>query len=283
MNMKKIFTYIITATAIVAAVSCNKPAAEKSEVESHFKTPGDIPSVEITEDITTDGQTAEVTFSVTGITASALDSLSIGVLVSANDPTFASPSFTKLIAPEDGVYTIDVNVTAKTTSYFRAVAANLNGTHYSDAVVVTIPDIAFHLKLDGDWYGEENSEQYGDEYKRNITIAVDAQDPTKCIIKNIEPYYQSGGYVAPTYNYVEGIVDDTKQTIVITKFSSVHLGTKTITGVDAPSYQAAQSYTDIVFQMNDKGELVRANAMATITGTGSAEDAYLGGVVYKKN
>lgn len=275
------------ALALVAAVSCNKATPEKSEVEAGFKAKQPVPSVTINPEIESDGMKATVTFTVSGVTAETQDNLSVGVL-SSTTPQFKETKFAALPKDEatgeykNGTYTLDVPVSPNTTTYFRAVAANFGGTKYSDSIEKQIPDIAFHLKIEGQWYGEEASDKYTDTYQRDIIIVLNPSDPTQCIIGNLEPYYLGVGATYPSYNYVTGYVDDAKSVIVVSKYSDIHVGGLLVAAGNAPTLAQATAYADLVYRMDANGNLVRDNLQMTLTPTGGLDDCYVGGVTYRK-
>ena len=282
--MKKAFTYLCLAlVCIVTSVSCNKAALDKDAVEAGFAAKGPVPSVSIDKNISVDITVATVKVTFAGITTESSDSLSIGLLTSS-DPSFYKSSFAPAEKLADGTYEIECTVEPNATMYFRGVAANINGTNYSETVSMKIPDVPFYAKVGGVYAcAKEFSEAYGDEYPgHSITIIVDPEDNTSCIVANIEPYYASKGNVyTKGYNYCVGVVDNDNKTITIPMGTDVHLGGRVMSAGNAVSFAEATGYADIVLQMQEDGSLVRTNCLLTITPSG-VEDAYKGGVVFRK-
>lgn len=271
--MKKISKIIFVASIALAAISCNKPAPEKAAVESSFDACAPVPTASIdAQSFSTDGLTATVKVSFSGVTEAAQDGLSLG-LVYSTDPTFSQSSFIPADKLEDGTYTMTCNVVAKSKTYFKAAAANKGGSSYSETLAMDIPDIPFYLKISGTYFVKETSEADGHEYEHDIEIAVDKNDNTKCIIKNIEPYYASNGLLFNKgYNYLEGIVDNDAETITVPALTSLNLGGRMVCGL------GDEGLLDIVFKFDGTNALIRDISMYIVyinENNGlSAEDAY---------
>lgn len=283
--MKKIFTYLCLAGAcLVAFSSCNKEALSKYEVEAGFKAKGPVPTVTIDSNVEVYITVATVKITVSGITAESADSLSIGLL-SSPDPTFYTSNFSPAEKLEDGTYAIQCNVTPNSKAYFRAVAANINGTNYSETVEKQIPDVPLWAKLSGVYTGTEASGLYSDVYKNQIVIEVDEDDHTKVIIGNIEPFYASqGALYSKGYNYAEGVLDEEKGTITIPCFTPTRIYAGYVfVGLNTNSIKTATDFCDLVFKVQSDGSIVREMAMGTyIPEKDKFDDAYEGGAVYKK-
>ena len=271
--MKNISKIIFVASIALAAISCNKPAPEKAAVESSFDACAPVPTASIdAQSFSTNGLTATVKVSFSGVTEAAQDGLSLG-LVYSTDPTFSQSSFIPADKLEDGTYTMTCNVVAKSKTYFKAAAANKGGSSYSETLAMDIPDIPFYLKMSGTYFVKETSEADGHEYEHDIEIAVDKNDNTKCIIKNIEPYYASNGLLFNKgYNYLEGIVDNDAETITVPALTSLNLGGRMVCGL------GDEGLLDIVFKFDGTNALIRDISMYTVyinENNGlSAEDAY---------
>ena len=271
--MKNISKIIFVASIALAAISCNKPAPEKAAVESSFDACAPVPTASIdAQSFSTNGLTATVKVSFSGVTEAAQDGLSLG-LVYSTDPTFSQSSFIPADKLEDGTYTMTCNVVAKSKTYFKAAAANKGGSSYSETLAMDIPDIPFYLKISGTYFVKETSEAYGHEYEHDIEIALDENDNTKCIIKNIEPYYASKGYLFNKgLNYLNGIVDNDAETITVPAFTSINLGSRMVCGV------SDDSILDIVFKFDGTNALIRDVSMYIWTLDGNnelvPEDAY---------
>lgn len=271
--MKNISKIIFVASIALAAISCNKPAPEKAAVESSFDACAPVPTASIdAQSFSTNGLTATVKVSFSGVTEAAQDGLSLG-LVYSTDPTFSQSSFIPADKLEDGTYTMTCNVVAKSKTYFKAAAANKGGSSYSETLAMDIPDIPFYLKISGTYFVKETSEAYGDEYEHDIEIALDENDNTKCIIKNIEPYFAKNGYLFDRgLNYLNGIVDNDAETITVPAFTSINLGSRMVCGV------SDDSILDIVFKFDGTNALIRDVSMYIWTLDGNnelvPEDAY---------
>lgn len=279
--MKKVLTYLcIAAACIITSVSCNKAALSKSEVEAGFAAKGPVPTVTIDKNIPVEVTVATVNVTFAGISEASSDSLSIGVLVSS-DPTFYKSKFYAAETLADGTYAVECEVEPNATVYFRGVAANVNGTNYSETVSIVTPDVPFWAKVGGVYGCTEFSERYGDSYEGHSIIIVVNDDHTTCTIGNLEPYYAGEGYLYPDMNYVSGVLDNDAQTITVKAGASMHLGTLAVASGDTPSIATASGFTDLFFRMQADGSLVRDNCMIILYG-GEIDDAYAGGVVFRK-
>lgn len=288
--MKNIFKSVFVAALAFAAVACNKAVPEKSEVEAGFAAKAPVPTAVIdAESFSSDGLTATVKVSFTGITKEAMDSLSIG-LVYGTDPTFASSKFEAVEDLKDGSYTLTVTAVTNTKMYFMAAAANVGGTCYSEVLEKDIPDLPFHVKVVGTYVGTVVSEAYGDQYSNKIEIIVDEENPTECIISGIEPYWLGEGRKYPTSNYCIGIIDDEASTITVPMESVLNFSTtndKFVIGANSDSWKTATAFADIVFKGTADGNLYRYEAMRTYafdadSGEYAPEDQYAGDVTYVK-
>lgn len=256
--MKNISKIIFVASIALAAISCNKPAPEKAAVESSFDACAPVPTASIdAQSFSTDGLTATVKVSFSGVTEAAQDGLSLG-LVYSTDPTFSQSSFIPADKLEDGTYTMTCNVIAKSKTYFKAAAANKGGSSYSETLAMDIPDIPFYLKISGTYFVKETSKA-SKVYEHDIEIAVDENDNTKCIIKNVEPFFASNGYLFDRgFNYLNGIVDNDAETITVPAFSSYHLGPYMVCGL------VDEAFVDIVFKFDGTNALIRDISMYTV-------------------
>lgn len=281
--MKNISKIIFVASIALAAISCNKPAPEKAVVESSFDACAPVPTASIdAQSFSTNGLTATVKVSFSGVTEAAQDGLSLG-LVYSTDPTFSQSSFIPADKLEDGTYTMTCNVVAKSKTYFKAAAANKGGSSYSETLAMDIPDIPFYLKISGTYFVKETSEAYDDSvYEHDIEISLDENDNTKCIIKNLEPYYAvSKGYLFDKgLNYLDGIVDNDAETITVPALTSYHLGPYMVCGL------GDEGLLDIVFKFDGTNALIRDISMYTVyinENNGlSAEDVYAPTIYTKK-
>ena len=278
--MKNISKIIFVASLALAAISCNKSAPEKAAVESSFDACAPVPTASIdAASFTTDGLTASVKVSFTGVTDASSDKLSLG-LVYSTDPTFVESSFVPAAELKDGTYTITCNVIAKTKTYFKAVAANAGGSSYSETLAKDIPDIPFYLKVSGTYFVKEVSEATGYEYEHDIEIALDKKDNSLCIIKNLEPYYAGKGYLYDKgFNYLSGVIDNEAETITVETLSSLHLGGRMVCVL------GDEGFLDIVFKFDGKNSLKREDSMYVVyvdNNELNAEDLYAPAVYTKK-
>lgn len=289
--MKNIFKSVFVAALALAAVACNKAAPEKSEVEAGFAAKAPVPTAAIdAASFSTDGLTATVKVSFTGITKEAMDSLSIG-LVYGTDPTFASSKFAPVEDLKDGSYTLTVTATANTKMYFMASAANVGGTCYSEILEKDIPDLPFHVKVAGTYVGNVVSAANGAEFAHKIEVicGVDDEDPTVCLISGIEPQYLVQlGAKYPDGNFCYGKIDDDACTITIDYQSPCHIASPKdvlLVGFDLPSFAAAEYYDDVVFEGLKDGNLNLKGAFGRLSfsdGEYALTNAYDGGVTYVK-
>lgn len=279
--MKNISKIIFVASIALAAISCNKPAPEKAAVESSFDACAPVPTASIdAQSFSTNGLTATVKVSFSGVTEAAQDGLSLG-LVYSTDPTFSQSSFIPADKLEDGTYTMTCNVVAKSKTYFKAAAANKGGSSYSETLAMDIPDIPFYLKISGTYFVKETSEAFEDVYEHDIEITLDEKDNSLCLIKNLEPYYASKGYLYDKgYNYLFGVIDNEAQTITVETLSSLHLGGRMVCGLDD------SGLLDIVFKFDGTNALIRDISMYTVyvneNNELSAEDVYAPTIYTKK-
>lgn len=274
--MKRI---IILSLALVSAlVSCNKAAPDKASVEEGFAPKGSVPTATISKDIQTDGEIAVVTVSFSGVSGDAMDSLSIGLLY-GTDETFYNSSFEPAEELKDGSYTLVVSVKDGTTNYFRAVAANINGTSYSEAVPVQIPKLVYNFV--GAYSATVYSELLEEEIPSVIEVYVSENNPSAYLISGIAPEYSSKYY--PDGNYVKAVYDEEEGTITIPYCSSINLGGYYVVGIDAPDWKSATGYSDIVFEIDGDGNLYRENAIVEWDEEDEEfEYAVYGGVTYVK-
>jgi hypothetical protein len=297
--MKNILKYMPLVAAL-ALVSCVKDAPSKSEVEAGFdKFTGTMPTVTIASSVSSvdalaGTATVEVTFA--GL-SDELDSLSIGVL-SDTDPTFANASYTKCAKPANGTMTLKAKVSANKHYYLRGVAAFNKGTSYSDVIEVDVPDIPFYAKVDGGKFtcAKVTSGAYGDEYdKMSLLVSVFGEKNDSCRVWGLEIYYNYKGYgqtTKSTMNSAIGLIDNEKSTITIPAYSYLYMATSSAyyytVGLDAPTYDDAQNFTDMVLTWNENAAALDVkNGWCTLkvakdTGKSSLDDAYNGGISFIK-
>lgn len=292
--MKKIFKYL-PVVAVLAFASCSKDAPSKSEVEAGFDSfDGVLPTVTIAASATEVDPVAgyasvELTFS--GLTAEALDSLSVGLLA-ATDSTFANATFTAT-EPVDGSVVLKGKVTPNSTCYLRGVVASLQGTVFSDVVKVEVPDIPFYQKIVGQWGATVVSGYDDTEYENVIHIVADETSPEGlCLIYGIDPFLFSQGIGVNTQspvNVVKAMIDNDKCTLTIANQSLLFANANAsyyFVGFDAPSAEAAENFANLVISLTEDGKgLYIENGFGLLSvagGEAGLYDYYAGGVTYVK-
>lgn len=190
--MKTFTKYIFASFLALAAVACNKAALEKEQVEAGFASKGTPATITIDKNIVSDGASATVSVTVSGLKGSALDSLSFGVLASLTED-FANTTFAQVDAKEDGTYTVKVPVTSLTTTYFKAAVSSIHNTFYSETVSAEIPDAPLRKKIAGKWKMKAIS--YFDETVYSTTWYIEATDKEdEFIVKDFEPFFLGNGF-----------------------------------------------------------------------------------------
>lgn len=290
--MKNIFKYL-PVVAVLAFASCSKDAPSKSEVEAGFDSfDGVLPTVTIAASATEVNPVAgyasvELTFS--GLTAEALDSLSVGLLADT-DPTFANATFTAAEAV-DGSVVLKGKAVPNSTCYLRGVIASLQGTVFSDVLKVEIPDIPFYQKIVGQWGATVVSGYDGSKYEDIITIVADETSPEGlCLIYGIDPFLYSNGFGVNTQtpvNVVKALIDNEKCTLTIAN-QSLLLPTASASyyfvGFDAPTAEAAENFANLVLSLTEDGKgLYVENGFGLFLVSDAASglyDYYDGGITY---
>lgn len=292
--MKKIFKYL-PVVAVLAFASCSKDAPSKSEVEAGFDSfDGVLPTVTIAASATEVNPVAgyasvELTFS--GLTAEALDSLSVGLLADT-DSTFANATFTAT-EPVDGSVVLKGKVTPNSTCYLRGVVASLQGTVFSDVVKVEVPDIPFYQKIVGQWGATVVSGYDDTEYENIIHIVADETSPEGlCLIYGIDPFLFSQGIGVNTQspvNVVKAMIDNDKCTLTIANQSLLFAtagASYYFVGFDAPSAEEAEDFANLVISLTEDGKgLYIENGFGLLSvagGEAGLYDYYAGGVTYVK-
>jgi len=292
--MKNIFKSIslIAAVSLVFA-ACNKEAPSKAEVEKDFTAiSGTLPSLSLDENVTIDFDNllAAAVVTISGLDTS-LDSLSVGVLVSAKDD-FSTTSFAEIENPTDGDFTVSTAVSPNKTLYMMAVAASTIGTVYSNVVEVVVPDVPFYKKIAGIYSGKMVSAAYGDEYDNFITIISDPDDPeNSCFIQHLEPYYYKkyAQYGYPNFFFVQATIDNDAKTISVAVGADYHFPSDAgliIAGFNSSDYSTATANAPITFNYVDDETLLQVEGFTPMSpgddGKYAAEDAYNGNVTWKK-
>lgn len=236
--MKNFSKSIFAAFALIAAVACNKPAADKAAVEKGFQAPGDIPTAVIEGKVTSDGVSATVTFTVSGATESAQKDLEFGV-VASTDPTFYSSAVATVEVAEgetlaDGTYTLKVAVEGLSHVYVKAYAANAFGSNFSEVVEIDTPDSPDYMKVAGTY--NLTTVSYFDETdigESSFTIKA-TEDPFKFVVENFNPFWLENEFTADNdENIFDAVFDPETNTLEVAK-GPIAAGSKYLSsGIDA--------------------------------------------------
>ena len=178
MIMKNTFKYIAAAAAALLALSCQKEAMDKPEVEAGFAPKGPVPTVTIHTTgykIVEEEGYAEVKVTYTGITE-AMDSLELGVLVSLQE-NFLSSTSVVVEETADGTYTVKVPVRPAQVNYVKATVATISGSAYSETLPLDVPSVPWYKMIASSYSGDAYS--YWDEGSCSYpghTIGVKAEE-----------------------------------------------------------------------------------------------------------
>ena len=282
--MKKYIKYLSVAAVTVLFASCNKLTPGKTEVEAGFAKPEALPTLTI-GDAECDAINGIVNVSVTvsGLPADK-ENLSLGILTSLTED-FSTNKFIKVENPTEGNVTMQGAITANATYYVKAVAASpKGGASYSNVITVNVPDIPLWAKAPGIYVGTVVSEAYGDKYENTIYVVSDEDDPEHIVwIGGIEAYYANGDYPGKDFdlNYVKATVNEENGCLIVALGEDLHLGGRSVVGLNASSMKEATNYGPISFKMTSTGDLFRAEAFQTIH-SNEAEDSYAGNTTYKR-
>jgi hypothetical protein len=282
--MKIHIKYFPVVLAALAFASCDKLAPGKAEVESNFATPKVLPSLTIGEAVADAAhKVVNVSVTVSGMPADASD-IELGVLTSL-DPAFASSRFVAAKEVADGTFIMQGAVTPDATYYVMAVATSLeSGASYSDVIEVAVPKVPFWAQLPGSYVGHVESElNDGQAYDNTIIVTSDEKDPEHYVwIANIEPYWANDkGKTGETleYNYVRASIDEKNKCLVVGFDADIHLGGRTVRGLDAASIDDAEYFVPLEIRVLKDGGLYFEFAYVTMAG-GALENSWAGGVTY---
>lgn len=284
--MKRYFKILSIISAVVMLfAACQKLAPSKAQVEAGFTAPTAVPTLTIGNvECDAINGLVNVTVTVSGLPADKTG-LSMGILTSTT-PDFATTRFVEVENPVDGNVIMQGAVTANATYYVKAIATSLTGgASTSSVVTVDVPDIPLYYKAPGVYTGTVDSEAYGDSYVSTLYIVADEDDPQHIMwIGGIEPYYADNGYTGKNFdfNFVKATVDEEKGCLVVAVGEDVHLGGRSIAGLNAASMDDATAYAPLTFEMTASGDFFRAGGFQTLTSSGSAEDSYAGNTTYKR-
>ena len=283
--MKKHNIFLSVALAALTLVSCGKLAPSKAEVEAGFDAPISLPSLTIANpEADAAHGVVKVSVTVSGVPSDASD-IVLGVMTSM-DPTFATSKFVAADNVADGTFTMQGTVTPNSTYYVKAVASSIKGgSSYSEVLPVAVPKAPLWVQVPGTYVGHVVSDAYASEdYDNNvITVIPDEKDPEHYVwIAGIEPYWAvEKNYTGEEldHNYVRASIDEKNECLIVAVGADIHLGNRTIRGLDAPSMETASKYVPLVFQLKAGGNLYRANGFQTFAGD-ELEDIWKGDVTY---
>lgn len=272
----------ISVAVVLSLASCSE-ALTKAEIESGWNAnSANIPTVTLGE-LSLQGKGQDVVISGSSVTTSG-ELLEAGIQFSTTEDF--NPNATTYVVVED-ITTIG-NVVAKlgaaTTYYVRAYAIVGEGSGYSDVKSITTKDLPLIDKVCGTFKGTVVSQAYGDAYTSTIVVEPGTTEGT-VIIYNIEPYYAaSKGYVQGTgLNYVEAVLDEVNEAILVPVGADAHLGGRMIAGINTSDWTTATNYAPLTFVSQSGGSvLYQTNGFGTMLPDGSAEDNYAGAVKYTR-
>ncbi len=286
--MKRFIKFVSVLALGLALASCSKEAPGKSEVEAGFDAfKSTLPQLTLGANpaINAAAGYAEVDLTIAGLADA--EGLVVGV-VSSTDPTFGTSNFVAVESPANGTVKVKAKVAPNSTYYIRAAASVAEGvSSYSEAITVNVPDVPFWAKAAGVYAGNTTAYTSDTVYSSVITVVNHPDDPeNKCFIYDFNPYWAANGYTfAATegqYNWLEAVIDNENNAIIIPYQTDMNLAGRVALGLDAPEYADAQYYDDIYLVLgNDGSSLVRANAFAVGTASGSLEEVF-NGTVYAK-
>lgn len=280
--MKNIIKLLSISVAVLLSLASCSEVLTKSEVEAKWNTnSANIPTVTLGE-LSLQGKGQDVV--VTGSTISSSGAiLEAGIQFCASEDF--NPSSTTYIVVED-VTTFGSVVTklgAATTYYVRAYGIVGEGMAYSEVKTITTKDLPLIDKVCGTFSGTVVSGAFGDVYTSTLVIEP-GQEENTVVIYNIDPYWAAEGYVKGSgYNFVVGTLDEATSSISVAIGANANLDGRMIVGFNAAAYSDATAYQALTFVSKAGGaELYQANGFFTVKSDGRSEDAYNGGVTFKK-
>lgn len=141
--------------------------------------------------------------------------------------------------------------------------------------------------LFGDWTGYTTAYTNGSTFEFNLNISADENEDGKLVITLVDPFLLSVGFASSTVleAYAE-MYDDGTGRIVIPNGQEIGFNNGTgevvYMGIDAPSYDDAERYTDIVMDFRADGKLNVPNAIM-IEDDDYFYEVYDGGFTLSKN
>lgn len=291
--MKKNITIIVAALSVLLASSCGRKVTYEyvtyATLESDsYSFDEDVQEIAVPVKIY-NPTGAEVMLTVTAVDGKALENTDY-----------------EIIYPVSGVMTFEAGETSKdiivgiveypdqltgSKDFTLTIASATQGFDVGNVntVKVTIKDLDHPLKdFIGVWSASVTGYS-GTNYSWDITVEGDDRDPDyeNLIVSNLCP--MSAQYYALTpangYNVFDASVDASKTTMTIEK--DQYIGSADgedflITGINAPTYEAASSYMDISFVISsDKKKMVVPNGYGPMDSQGFME-IYPGGIVFTK-
>lgn len=154
---------------------------------------------------------------------------------------------------------------------------------------LTIMDLDHPLKdFIGVWTGSTQGYS-GYNYTWDITVEGDDNDPdySTLIVSNLCPYTSIYGGLTPEneFNIFKATSNDDKTQMIVENgqyIGSLDGEALTLAGIDAPTLEEAQYYSDIVFYLSsDKKTLTVPNGYGPL-GSQSFWEVYPGGIVFEK-
>ena len=263
---------LVAAMLTLLAVSCNR------KVEYDYQT---FATLYTTSYITNDGageiEIPVILYNSTGSDSQVLVKLIEGKAEINTDITLISPASGYLVFSGD---TDTLMVKVGITSYEGELTGSKDFSVQISSVSpettvgnvntakVTINDLDHPLyPYFGSWSGSTFEEAYTEKMQDvKFDIAEYPGDYTKLLLTTIDPMMSSiVGYTAPIQLYANAVLnsDGTGQVVIpqgqATGFEYSY-GPWVYMGVDAPSFNDASSYTDIVFNLNADGTMTVPNA-----------------------
>jgi hypothetical protein len=261
-----------------AFVAFDKSAMNVAEESGEVKIPVTLTSLE--------DMSGTVTFEVDEAASTAKAGESYSVKNGSNTLTFspgAPTQYIELALIDNDVFTGDLSVTFKLTSSSINLGANVTSR-------IIIVDNEHPLLMILGSYGGKLVSFWGDEYDAEITVSKDASDPTKVWISNLDPYFASYGYVAPTYNYFYGVVNEEKTEIRIPVGQDIGYSSATVTlqGFDIPNADPDADMplpagSSIVVEILEDGAKLKFPYAWGVAADDGFWELYFGGATLSKN
>ncbi|MDR1646317.1 MAG: hypothetical protein LBS05_10980 [Tannerellaceae bacterium] len=232
------------------------------------------------------GVSGTVTFEVAAAASTAQEGESYTLKNASNTLTFSKEAPTQYIELnliDNDLFTGDLSVTFTLTSASINLGANVT------CRTIIVDNEHPLLMILGSYSGKMTS-FWGDVYDAEITIDKDASDASKVWISNLDSYFASYGYVAPTYNYFYGVVNEDKTEIRIPVGQDIGYGGDDVSlqgfdkaDADPGADESMPAGSSIIVEILDGGaKLVFPNAWGVAAADGYWE-LYLGGAVLTKD